>query len=241
MGISISVLLPIIDETSSLEKTLVDVEASSFRSIGEYILIVCEKTTAESLEIAKRWTERDPNRYRLLFQSLPFLGGAMRDGFDAVRGSHVLVMSSDLETDPATVPAMLEVIQREPNAVVAASRWLGGARFSGYDPMKLIANKIFQKFFRVLYWTSATDLTFGFRILPMELVRRIRWEGIRHELMMETLVKPLRLGTKVIEVPTPWVARAEGESHNSLFEHWRFFYIGFKTRFASRSAIVAGE
>ena len=241
MSLTLSVLVPVIDETHSVNTTIEEVERSSKNAVLEYIFLVCKKTTAESLLICQAWEKKDPQRFRVLFQTLPFLGGACRDGFAAARGTHVLVMSSDLETDPKSVGAMVAAAEANPGAIIAASRWLARGQFSGYSPSKLVANYFFQKFFRILYWTHASDLTFGFRILPMATVRRIRWEGIRHELMFETLIKPLRLGLPVVEVSTPWVARIEGVSHNPLFEHWRYVVMGLRTRFLPMKDLLVSE
>jgi hypothetical protein len=55
---------------------------------------------------------------------------------------------------------------------------------------------------------------------------------------LETLLKPLRLGVPVIEIPSVWKARTEGESHNSFFRNFTYFRTGLKTRFAGREAIL---
>ena len=164
---------------------------------------------------------------------MPFLGGAVRDVFDAAKGTHVILMSSDLETNPDTVPLLIAEARRRPAAIITATRWKEGTNFEGYDPLKLVLNKIFQAFFALLYRARLTDLTFAYRIFPTRLVRSIRWEELKHPFCFETIVKPLRLGVEVVEVPSTWRARSEGVSHNTFLTNFVYFRPGLKALFTS--------
>jgi hypothetical protein len=97
---------------------------------------------------------------------------------------------------------------------------------------------VFQKIFSVLYGVKLTDMTYGFRIFPTDLVKSIRWEELRHPFFFETLIKPLRLGIHVREIATPWKARVEGESQNTFLRNFAYFAPGFKTRFSPREKIL---
>ncbi len=79
------------------------------------------------------------------------------------------------------------------------------------------------------------------RLLVWLLVQSIRWEELRHPFLFEALVKPLRLGVQVIEIPSAWKARTEGESKNTFFYNFAAFRTGFKTRFSSKRSILKEE
>ena len=235
---SVTVILPAIDETWSLRETLTRIEAESRNDVSQYLIVVCDKTTPECRQVAEALVLEVPGRVQLLEQRLPFLGGAVRDGFDAATGSHVIMMSSDLETDPDTVPLLISEAKQHPPIIVTATRWRSKAGFEGYDPLKLVLNKIFQAFFALLYRVRLTDLTFAYRIFPTELVRSIRWEELKHPFLFETIIKPLRLDVEVVEVPSTWRARSEGVSHNTFLTNFVYFRIGLKTLFMSPSSIL---
>ena len=235
---SVTVILPAIDETWSLRETLTRIEAESRNDVSQYLIVVCDKTTPECRQVAEALMLEVPGRVQLLEQRLPFLGGAVRDGFDAATGSHVIMMSSDLETDPDTVPLLISEAKQHPAIIVTATRWRSKAGFEGYDPLKLVLNKIFQAFFALLYRVRLTDLTFAYRIFPTELVRSIRWEELKHPFLFETIIKPLRLDVEVVEVPSTWRARSEGVSHNTFLTNFVYFRIGLKTLFMSPSSIL---
>ncbi len=233
-----TVLLPVMDETESLAKTVEIIEQECGPDIQEYLFLVCDRTGQNSIDICNRFAASNPSRFILIRQNLPFLGGAVRNGFSAAKGSHVVMMASDLETDPHDVKEMITIVKKQPNVIVTASRWLSGVQFEGYSPFKLVANFIFQQIFRAVYFTKLSDLTYGYRIFPTRLVHSIRWEGFRHDFLFETLIKPLRLGVEVLEIPTCWHARGEGESQNSFFRNFYYFRIGIKVRFAPKSRLL---
>ena len=150
----------------------------------------------------------------------------------------MIMMASDLETDPDDVRTLIAEARTNPAGIVATSRWIRGGAFHGYAKIKLVCNWIFQRFFSLLYGTRLTDMTYGYRLLPTKLVQAIRWEELRHPFNLETVVKPLRLGVKVTEIPSVWYPRSEGESQNPFFRNFAYFRIGLKIRFARKTAIL---
>jgi glycosyltransferase involved in cell wall biosynthesis len=234
----LTILLPAMDETWSLRETVLRIETTNHADVMEYLIIVGRNTTPGCRAVAEELTARLPDRVRVLEQRLPFLGGAVRDAFDEARGTHVVMMASDLETDPATIPLMVAEAKRRPSAIITATRWKGGVRFEGYDWLKLVLNRVFQGFFTLLYFSRLTDLTFAYRLLPTALVRSIRWEELKHPFLFETIIKPMRLGVEVIEVPSSWKVRREGVTHNTFLTNFVYFRTGLKTRFTPRHKIL---
>jgi hypothetical protein len=236
---SATICLPVINETHSLLKT-VDIILSEVERehIKELLIVVCERTTPESWGAIKKIQNELGDLAVVIRQNLPFWGGAMRDAFAVARGSHFVMMSSDLETNPSDVNRLIEEARRRPCTVVGTSRWLPGGAFHGYSRIKLVCNWIFQRFFTLIFSTHLTDLTFGFRILPTQLVRAVRWEEVRHPFSLECILKLLRLGVPVTEVPTVWKARIEGESQNQFFRNFDCFRVGFKVRFSRKESFV---
>jgi glycosyltransferase involved in cell wall biosynthesis len=93
---SVSVILPVMTETTSLIQT-VDVILRDCRpNVHEFLIIVCDRTKPESLRVAHSLQERLGSLVVIHKQRLPYLGGAMREAFDLARGTHVIMMASDL-------------------------------------------------------------------------------------------------------------------------------------------------
>ncbi|MEX6428411.1 MAG: glycosyltransferase family 2 protein [Ferrimicrobium sp.] len=236
-----TVLLPVMNETDSLRETIDIVEREAGVDVGEYLILVSPRTTTASRAMIASLQGVYGERIRVHEQSLPFLGGALREGFALAEGSHVVMMASDLETDPHDVAVMIERAKRLPAAIITASRWIRGGSFSGYSPVKLALNKVFQSSFALLYQSPLSDMTYGYRLFPTAVVQAIEWEEVRHPFLLETIVKPLRLGVAVYEIPSRWQARTEGESSNSFFRNFVYFRIGVRTRLRPRASLFAAS
>jgi glycosyltransferase involved in cell wall biosynthesis len=230
---TVTAILPVTDETTSLRKTVEVLLAENRQEIAEILIVACQRTTPAALAVAEELGREHAGLIRVRFQQRPFLGGAMRDAFEWASGSHVLMMASDLETDPATVKDLIAKA-KDGYDIVTATRWKGESGFRGYNPVKRFLNGIFQTIFRIFYDTTLSDLTYGFRIFKREWVKTIAWEELRHPFLLETMLKPLRLGARVIEIPSAWRARTEGASHNPFWRNFVYFRIAFKTRFSNK-------
>lgn len=237
----VSVILPVMNETISLRKTVEIILQDARESLTEFLIVVCDRTTPEALGTVHQLHEELGPLMVVHHQTLPFLGGALREAFDLARGSHLILMASDLETDPSLVRTLIAEEKKAPNGMVTTSRWIKGGSFQGYSTAKWLLNWIFQRAFSVLYGTPLTDMTYAYRIMPTRLVQAIRWEELRHPFLLETIVKPLRLGVPVKEIPATWKARVEGESQNTFMRNFVYFRIGLKTRFTSRRHLLRAE
>lgn len=244
MGIykNVSILLPTLNETFSFIQTIkIILDECDAKDIGEFIAIVCERTEKESLKAiqkAKKISEKKGIPLKILYQSLPFAGGAVRDGMMEAKSSHILMMAPDLETDPHSVKDFIEMGKNYPDDMITASRWLNKGSFDGYNKTKFVLNWMFQKLFSTFYRVRLTDITFGYRLAPAELFQSIAWEELKHPFFLETCLKPICLGVKIHEIPSRWAARQEGESQNSLVQTFKYLKIAFKVKFEKKEALL---
>lgn len=239
---NVSIILPAINETFSFEQTVDTLLATCERQdLRELIAVVCKKTTTEcqvSIERSKQKCEEAGLPFTVLWQTRPFVGGAYQDAICICQGSHLVIMSTDLETDPNTVHELIAKEKEHPADITTASRWLKGGSFTGYDKKKEILNYIFQHLFSFYYGVKMTDMTYGFRIFPTELMQSVAWEELKHPFFLETALKPVRLGVKMYEIPTKWVAREEGESQNSFLQTFTYIPPALKYRFYGKNKIL---
>lgn len=226
---NITVILPIIDETFSINKTVSVLLKNNNSEIKKIVFILHKKKTKNSSKIiCKRFVSKDKKKFKILYQKKKFLGGAMQDAFKNVNTSHCLMMSSDLETNPYSVKKMIKYSKKNPDKIITASRWLKKNQFKDYGILKVLANYIFQNTFSFLYGVKCTDMTFGFRIFPTYIVKKIKWEMFNHSFLFETIIKPIKLGIKVIEIESSWKKRKEGKTNNVFANYFWYIYIGLK-------------
>ena len=211
-SISITIILPVMDEIISQQRTLATLE-KDFGIDLRIIIVVCEKTTNEALEIARQYV-KSRGGAELLWQVQPYLGGAIQDAIARVKTTHFLIMASDCETNPFDAIRLWEMALLNPTHIIVGSRWLNPKSFLDYGKSRMLANRIFQIIMSLMWHQPITDYTFGFRVIPIGYARQIYPTALKHEYLLESFLLMLNLGAQVIEIPTIWSARTEGVSHN---------------------------
>ena len=230
--LKVSIIMPVMDETASLRQTVEIVMDECGPDVHEIICVTSQHTKPESVAVCQELAGHWPSIVWIRQQVNPYLGGALRDAFSWAAGSHILLMASDLETPPHAAKDMIAQAKRG-FGIVATTRWVKGGGFKGYNPVKLVANWIFQKAIGALYNTQLTDLTYGYRIWRADLLQNQEWEELRHPFLLECLLRPLLRGATSMELPVQWEPRQEGESHNPFWRNFLYFRIALKLRFRS--------
>ncbi len=238
MSYKLSILLPLINETKSLEETIQVILNQNDKEVHEIIIIISDlKTTDESKLLAKKM-KNIYEKVKIITQKKKLLGGALQDGFTYSSGTHVLLMASDKETEPNDVKNFITSSKQNLDSIITGNRWISGGGFESYNYFKYTLNFFFQKIFSILYSTSLSDLTFGYRIFPSLIVKKINWEEINHSFLFETIIKPIKIGINIIEIPCTWKKRSSGESTFERSYYYDYFKIGFKTLFKSKNSIT---
>ena len=235
--LNITFILPVLNETYSLQQTVDIIRKLCDKHLQEILIVVADKTTEASMEVVQRIKTQYSGYVRIHKQKLPFLGGALQESIGIATGDYIMLMASDFETDPNLIPDFIKTMREGKWDIIAGSRWIQRGNFQGYSKVKLLLNYFFQNFFRVLYGTKLTDLTYAYRLYRKSALQGIAWEELKHPFLLECLVKPLRCGAKVTEVPCSWKARTEGTSANSFLQTFAYLRTVCKARFLSKKRI----
>lgn len=238
----VSVVIPTLRETEEFLKTVdVILDGCESDDLKEFIIVVCKATTEQALEYVQKGAERAAAAgvaYHVLYQTRPFLGGALMDGFDAAAGSHVAIETADLNTAPENLGKMIELAKRYPDDVISCSRWLKGSAFENYSPIKKAWNYCSQKFLQLLYLTNVTDFTWGTHLAPTALYQSIRFTEAKHPIAVEEVVIPLRLGVRFHEIPGTCHVDVNDVSVQPLWANLLYLRPAFKWRFAARKNML---
>lgn len=222
----LSVVVSVYNETESLRETLRRVRAADKGFIYEIILAVSPKSSPRCLEICREIAAAPQVKVHIQTR-VPGVGWAFREAIALATGTHVVLLSADLETEPEAAQRMVDKVLETGCDGVIGNRWLKGGGFVNYDRFKYVLNWIFQKAFSLLYWTRLGDLTYGYKLLSKEICDSIEWEGVLHEYYIETTVKPLKAGFHLEQIPTIWIGRKEGASANTFWRNFRYVKMAF--------------
>ena len=202
---SLSIVFGVMDENKSLIETL-DIIQRVVAWPHEVLIITSPKTLKSTHQVLEIIAVQNRN-IRIIQQTYPYIGGAYRTGFENAKNNYLLMMSSDLETNPYMIPEILSAAEKDES---------------------LDINFIFQKTLRVIYSRNISDYTFAYRLYQTKILNNIDWKSFKHGFFLESLLVPLTRGAKVQELAGDWTLRSEGVRHISFFDY--FSYIGVVMR-----------
>lgn len=199
------------NEVDSLEETIFQIQAWLHEIDYEIVISTSQHATIECQDMAKDLAQKY-NKVSCYFQMKPFVAAAVLEVAQNSEAKFLVYMSADGETPAEAIPRMLEMQKLSDADVVSTSRWIKGGSFTNYGGVKYLTSLLAQQLCRLVYQSRLTEFTYGFRLYRSEILKNYNYREERHPFFLETLLVPLRLGYKIIEIPVKWVPRVEGET-----------------------------
>ena len=236
---NISVLMGAVDETDSLRYTVNEIlRICNPDDLKEIIILKAPHITPESEAVIKELLEmKSPVEIIAVAQKKKGIG-ALVEMFDIARGSHCVLSASDNAVDLECISQMIEKAKENGDVIVKGSRWLPGCKFIGYSKLRYVMNFLGQLFLIVLYGKITIDYTSPYQIVPTEIYRSIKWESEGFPILLELVLKPIRLGCKFVTIPTNCYGRKQGKSSNSLKYTAKYFSTALHIRFMKKKDLL---
>ncbi len=154
--------------------------------------------------------------------------GAIRSGFNHANDGAVLVVMADLSDDLSQVDQML-AYYKSGYHVVVASRYMPGGRLVDAPALKQVISRMAGISLRWLRGIPTHDATNAFKLYDVKFLKQVEIESTGgFELSLELLVKAYLSGCRIIEFPTTWRGRTQGESR---FRFWAWLPLYLKWYF----------
>ena len=223
---SVSIILPILNEINSLKKTIKVLNKINVKK--EYLIIFSKKLTNK---IVKKEIINLKKKYKNIYlksQQRPFVGGAIDLGIKLAKKNYIVIMASDLETNPHELTNMIKKSKKNPNCIISADRWISQKGFSNYGIIKFLANFFFQKLIKIFFRYKILDFTFAYRLYPKKALKGHRIKELRHGFALEILLSPMRKGYKVITLPARWKKRVEGSSSITIHSYFSYLKVLYR-------------
>jgi dolichol-phosphate mannosyltransferase len=150
------------------------------------------------------------------------LGAAYRAGFDRVlklsKYSHVITMDADGSHRVEDLPAMMDAIHSSNTSITLGSRWIPGGSVVNWPFYRQLLSKAGTAYARIALRIPLHDLTGGFRIYSVELLRKLNLKDMTatgYCFQIEMAMAADLAGASAVEVPITFVERANGVSKMS--------------------------
>ncbi|MBI5189485.1 MAG: glycosyltransferase family 2 protein [Nitrospirae bacterium] len=209
------IVLPIYNEASRLEGLIVKIsKVLSTSGISYRIIAVNDGSSDSSADVLSKVSADLPVTV-ITHKMNRGLGETIRDGFEAAAegsadGDVIVRLDADDTQDPSLIPQMYKKIQ-EGYDVVVASRYASGGEEVGLTFKRKFFSRAANLLMKVSFPVKGLwDYSCGYRAYRASIVKRaitvfgngfIELKGLGFTVTPEKLVKLIRLGARVAEVP----------------------------------------
>lgn len=213
----LTALVPCLDEADSLPRLETELFAALEALKTPYeVLLVDDGSSDGTPALLDALAARRPAARVLRHDGNRGIGASLKTGLAAAKGDWLVFLDADLTFHPSLIAALLEERARTGADCVSGSPVLGGM---GAVPFgRRLPSLALNAFYRGLFETKLTSYTPMFRLYRTADLRALELGSSGFEVSVEVLVRLLRAGKKVVEVPAPLTVRAAGASK---LRRWR--------------------
>ena len=211
------VVLPTFNEAENIVEVLDLVRAAAPEAD---VLVVDDGSPDGTGDLAERWGEGHGGVQVLRRAGKQGLGSAYRAGFahGIEHGYGILIeMDSDLQHDPAMLPALIHAVQDGADLAIG-SRYVPGGQVPGWKWSRRMISQGGNLYASLVLGMSVRDSTAGFRAYDADALRQIDLDGVKADgygFQIEMAYAVTRNGGRVVEVPITFGDRQRGTSKMS--------------------------
>jgi len=206
MGINkkLSIIIPILNEESTIEEILEQVESAPIFNYEKEIIVINDGSSDSTKKILKNLKEKY-NLIILEHQKNMGKGKALQTGFEAVTGDAVIIQDADLEYNPNDWRLLLKKLNRPKIGAVYGSRNINPEK-KGYFHY-VLGVKFLTFLNNLLFRTKLTDIYTCYKLFPAHLIKSIKLNSYGFEIEAEITAKILKRGLLIKEVPIQYTPR----------------------------------
>ncbi len=217
-----SIVIPAYNEEDNIHHTVEElIQELRFEKIPFEIVIVNDNSTDRTLHVIQEMSKQYPEIVAIDNPLPGGLGRAIRSGLKNIKGDVVAIVMADRSDDPKDIVRCYRKIE-EGYDCVFGSRFRKGSIVTHYPSIKLIANRIVNKFLQILFLTRYNDLTNAFKVYRRPVIESISpLQSAHFNITIEMSLSALIRKYKIAEIPISWYGRTWGQSKLKLREMGR--------------------
>jgi len=205
---SVSVVIPVFNE----ELTIGDIVTRTRNTMDQLklsyeVLVIDDGSVDRSAEISQA------SEAHVLREAHQGKGRALRSGFKRAKGDVIVTLDSDGSHQPEEIPLILRCIMENKVDFVIGSRFFNTDTNNAKIPnVNRIGNRMFSDLIRLLTGVKISDSQSGLRAIKSSILKKMKLNSRGYEVESEMLVKALKVGVRVAEIPISFEQRTVGKS-----------------------------
>jgi len=206
----LSVIVPVYNERNTLEELVARVRRVDYGCELELVL-VDDFSTDGSRALVEKLAATHADVVAVLQDRNRGKGAALRRGFAAATGDILIVQDADLEYDPAEIPRLVTLIERDIADVVFGSRFLSTGPHRVLYFWHSVGNKLLTLLSNMLTNLNLSDMEVGYKAFRREVLAGVELREDRFGIEPELTAKVARGGWRIYEVPISYYGRTYEE------------------------------
>lgn len=216
-GQTISIVIPTLNEEDTVGEII-----EGCKPYGDEILVVDGHSRDKTREVAENLG------VKVILDNGKGKGEALRHVVNFVNGSIIVFIDADGSHDPNDIPRLVEPIINDTADHVSGSRLIGGSSelHGGFDEcFRLMGSSFITACINWRFNVRLSESQNGFRAIKTDVIKQLGLVEDITTIEQEMIMKTLKKGFRMAEVPTHEHERKKGYSKISLKKVWfRYVY-----------------
>ena len=213
----ITVVIPTLNEEATIAQII-----EGCKPYADELLVVDGHSHDRTREIAERLG------VKVILDHQKGKGEALRTAIQQVTGAIIVFIDADGSHNPDDIPLLIQPILDDTADHVTGSRLIGGSSelHGGFDEcFRLMGSSFITACINWKYGLCLSDSQNGFRAIRTDIARQLNLQENITTIEQEMIIKTLKKGFRMAEVPTHEKRRIAGYSKISLRKVWfRYVY-----------------
>ena len=211
-GMRLSILIPVYNERTMVERSLAQVLAVPLpENMDRELIIVDDCSTDGTTEILERLAAREPDICLIRKKVNEGKGAAVRTAIQQARGDFCIVQDADLEYDPSEYPRLLRPLLDGHADAVFGSRYLAGEQTRVLPFWHSMINKWLTLLSNMFCNLKLTDMETCYKVFRTDLLKSIPIRSNRFGFEPEITMKAAKRKLRIYEVPISYHGRTYEE------------------------------
>ena len=215
----LSIVMPAFNESGSLPLFLPKLLTFCQEQVRQYeIIIVNDGSTDNTAEILREWQLNDAHIVPVDLSANQGYGGALREGLKRAQYEYTFITDSDGQIDISGLPEAFGLLTRYD--------FILGYREKRSDPYhRIVFGKLWNFICRRWFGLTTRDVDCAFKLFATKILGHISLESTGAVFNPEFVVKTLRAGFTVKEIPVQHFPRRSGISSGGSWKVIRRAFI----------------
>ncbi len=209
---SISIIIPVHNEEDQLKITMNKLVAFKKKFYDLEIIFVDDFSTDKTKMIIEKYSKRK-KFIKLIKNTKRGLGSAIFNGIIKSKKKFICIFMSDMSDDLTDLKSYYNEIKNNNLDAVLGSRFIKNSYVKDYPLFKLVLNRFFNTFVRILFLSEYNDFTNAFKIYKRKTLLKLLPIVSEHfNVFLEIPLKIIIRKYNYKIIPISWKNRKKGKS-----------------------------